>query len=213
MSNSIDALRNDHSDFRKNTGNMAFTDPWTGFRTWFDEAVALGVPEANAVVLSTVSASGAPSSRVVYLKEMHEEGFVFYTNFLSQKGRELRENPNASFLFFWPSLERQVRMEGRVKPVPEEISDRYFASRPRESQLGAWASHQSEPLGTMDEIHQRFQELEAKFPREVPRPPHWGGMALHPNRFEFWQGKPSRLHERLIFEQRQENWISIRLNP
>jgi pyridoxamine 5'-phosphate oxidase len=154
-----------------------------------------------------------PSARIVYLKEISNQKFVFYTNYQSQKGRELIQNPNASLLFFWPVLERQIRVEGRVTLLDPKESDAYFASRPRESQLGAWASQQSEALGTEEELLARFQAYDQQFPDEVPRPPHWGGMALTPDYMEFWQGKPSRLHERLCFERVEKGWERSRKNP
>ena len=213
MSNPIEDLRNDHSDFKRNTNALNFDKPWDGFHAWFNEAVHQGELEANAMVISSVNSEGMPSSRVVYLKEIFEESFVFYTNYLSEKGRDLSVNPKASLLFFWPGLERQIRIQGIIHKIDAAISDAYFASRPRESQLGAWASFQSEHLNSMEDITARFQEFSAKYPNEVPRPAHWGGMALVPSKFEFWQGKPSRLHERLVFEGSSKAWEKFRLNP
>lgn len=165
------------------------------------------------MVISTVNEFMKPSARVVYLKEISDQQFVFYTNYLSHKGKDLQQNPNASLLFFWPGLERQIRIEGTVNRISEAESDAYFASRPRESQLGAWASHQSEPLKEMGEITQRFKELEQEFPGEVSRPKHWGGMALRPTYLEFWQGQASRLHERVCFKLNEDEWQISRLNP
>jgi pyridoxamine 5'-phosphate oxidase len=213
MSNSIEDLRNDHSDFTRNTNALVFDDPWNGFHSWFNEAVHQGELEANAMVISSVNSEGMPSSRVVYLKEIFEESFVFYTNYQSEKGRDLSANPKASLLLFWPGLERQIRIQGIVHKIEAAISDAYFASRPRESQLGAWASNQSDRLDSMEKMAARFQEFSAKYPDEVPRPDHWGGMALVPSKFEFWQGKPSRLHERLVFEGSSGAWEKFRLNP
>lgn len=215
MSEWIKKLRDSHSDFDKgglieSLGN----DPFQGFSLWFDEAVAHNELEANACVLSTVSVSSLlPSSRIVYLKELKNNHFVFFTNYLSQKGSELAENPKASLLFFWPGLQRQVRIEGSVSKVSKEESDTYFASRPRESQLGAWASHQSEILEDRNELIQRLEELNARFPSQVPRPAHWGGYGLNPQLFEFWQGRPSRLHDRLVFHKMDEDWTTFRKNP
>ena len=213
MSNPIEDLRNDHSDFTKNTSALTFDNPWDGFHAWFNEAVNQGELEANAMVIATVNSEGIPSSRVVYLKEIFEESFVFYTNYLSEKGRDLHVNPKASLLFFWPGLERQIRIQGSVVKIDAAVSDAYFASRPRESQLGAWASFQSERLNSLEDMEARFQEFSEKYPNEVPRPSHWGGMALVPSKFEFWQGKPSRLHERLVFEGSSNAWVKFRLNP
>jgi pyridoxamine 5'-phosphate oxidase len=215
MSEWIKKLRDSHSDFDKgglieSLGN----DPFNGFSLWFDEAMAHNELEANACVLSTVSVSSLlPSSRIVYLKELKNNHFVFFTNYLSQKGSELAENPKASLLFFWPGLQRQVRIEGSVSKVSKEESDTYFASRPRESQLGAWASHQSEILEDRNELIQRLEELNARFPSQVPRPAHWGGYGLNPQLFEFWQGRPSRLHDRLVFHKMDEDWTTFRKNP
>ena len=213
MSNPLDQLRDNHSDFSKNQESFQFTDPFLAFETWFNLAVSSGEKEANAMVISTVNDAMKPSARVVYLKELANQQFVFYTNYLSHKGKDLQLNPNASLLFFWPGLERQIRIEGTVNKISETESDAYFASRPRESQLGAWASHQSEPLKEMDEITQRVKELDQEFPGEVPRPNHWGGMALRPTYLEFWQGKPSRLHERVCFKLNEDMWQISRLNP
>jgi pyridoxamine 5'-phosphate oxidase len=165
-------------------------------------------------VLSTCDINSLqPSSRVVYLKELVDCQFIFYTNYSSQKGRELAQNPKASMLFFWPGLQRQVRIEGEVQKVHTEISNAYFASRPRESQLGAWASLQSEILEKRLILEQRFAELEKEFDAEVPRPNHWGGYALMPRLVEFWQGRPSRLHDRIVYEKQNSSWGIYRKNP
>ena len=213
MSNPLDQLRDNHSDFSKNQESFLFTDPFVAFESWFNVAVSFGEQEANAMVISTVNEFMKPSARVVYLKGLLDQQFVFYTNYLSHKGKDLNQNPNASLLFFWPGLERQIRIEGTVNKISETESDAYFASRPRESQLGAWASHQSEPLVGMDEITQRYRILDEQFQGDIPRPPHWGGMALRPTYLEFWQGKPSRLHERVCFKLTEDAWQISRLNP
>jgi pyridoxamine 5'-phosphate oxidase len=215
MSEWINRLRDSHADFdRGGLIDSLGNNPFNGFSIWFDEAMANNEMEVNACVLSTVDLIDLqPSSRIVYLKEMRNEQFVFYTNYTSQKGKELLENPNASLLFFWPGLQRQVRIEGLVEKVSEEESDSYFASRPRESQLGAWASHQSEVLNDRNELISRLEELDKKYSDRVPRPPHWGGYALSPRLIEFWQGLPSRLHDRLIFQKTDNNWSTFRKNP
>lgn len=215
MSEWINRLRDIHADFdRGGLIDSLGNNPFNGFSIWFDEAMANNEMEVNACVLSTVDVIDLqPSSRIVYLKEMRNEQFVFYTNYTSQKGKELLENPNASLLFFWPGLQRQVRIEGLVEKVSEAESDSYFASRPRESQLGAWASHQSEVLNDRNELISRLEELDKKYSDRVPRPPHWGGYALSPRLIEFWQGLPSRLHDRLIFQKTDNNWSTFRKNP
>jgi pyridoxamine 5'-phosphate oxidase len=215
MSEWINKLRDSHADFDKgglidSMGN----NPFNGFSLWFDEAIANNEIEVNACILSTVDISTLQSaSRIVYLKELKNEQFIFYTNYNSQKGNELLENPKASLLFFWPGLQRQVRIEGLVEKVSSEESDVYFASRPRESQLGAWASNQSEILNDRNDLIFRLEELDAKYPDRVPRPPHWGGYGLSPKLIEFWQGLPSRLHDRLIFQKTDNNWSIFRKNP
>ena len=154
-----------------------------------------------------------PSSRIVYLKELRNKEFVYYTNYSSQKGTELALNPNASILFFWPKMQRQIRISGITSKISAEESDAYFASRPRESQLGAWASHQSELLEDSEELNTRVTMLNAKYPEEVPRPQHWGGYALIPIEIEFWQGQPSRLHDRLVYSLIENTWRQTRKNP
>lgn len=215
MSEWINKLRDNHADFDKGgLIDSLGTNPFKGFSLWFDESMANNEIEANACVLSTVDIRTVqPTSRVVYLKELKNELFVFYTNYKSQKGNELLENPKATLLFFWPGLQRQVRIEGVVSKVSAEESDAYFASRPRESQLGAWASHQSEVLINRDELINRLEELDRKYPNFVPRPPHWGGYEMSPNLIEFWQGLPSRLHDRLVFQKTADNWSTFRKNP
>lgn len=215
MSEWLKKLRDSHSDFdRGGLIDTIGTNPFKGFSQWFDEAILNNEIEVNACSVSTVdSKTMKPSSRIVYLKELKEEQFIFFTNYASQKGQQLEKNPFISMLFFWPSLQRQVRIEGKVSKVSEDESDLYFASRPRESQLGAWASNQSETLKQRDELITRLEEYDLKFPNEVPRPPHWGGYALNPNCFEFWQGRPSRLHDRLIFEKDGGLWGNYRKNP
>jgi pyridoxamine 5'-phosphate oxidase len=215
MSEWLKKLRDSHSDFdRGGLIDTIGTNPFKGFSQWFDEAILNNEIEVNACSVSTVdSKTMKPSSRIVYLKELKEEQFIFFTNYASQKGQQLEKNPFISMLFFWPSLQRQVRIEGKVSKVREEESDLYFASRPIESQLGAWASNQSETLKQRDDLITRLEEYDLKFPNEVPRPTHWGGYALHQNCFEFWQGRPSRLHDRLVFEKEGSSWINYRKNP
>lgn len=215
MSSFLDELRNDHRDFDSGKLTDFFPEtPFELFEIWFNDAIKNEEKEPNALVLSTCDINSLqPSSRVVYLKEMVDSQFIFYTNYSSQKGRELEFNPNASMLFFWPGLQRQVRIDGEVKKVNNEISDAYFASRPRKSQLGAWASLQSERLEERNILEKRFAELEKEFTSLVPRPKHWGGYALSPQSVEFWQGRPSRLHDRIVYEKQNSSWEIYRKNP
>ncbi|WP_426492035.1 pyridoxamine 5'-phosphate oxidase [Hymenobacter sp. 102] len=186
------------------------------FRTWLDEAIAARVEEPTAMTLATVNEAGQPAARIVLLKGLPEDaGFLFFTNYDSRKGQELATSPLAALTFFWPALERQVRVEGRVEKAAPEASTEYFQSRPRSSQLGAWASPQSQPIRTREELEQREQEVAARFAGQdpLPRPAHWGGYVLRPHRIEFWQGRPSRLHDRLVYERQPQGWHISRLAP
>lgn len=214
MEDFLQAIRNDHHNFDKGelSGHVG-NDPFVFFRTWYKEAFESGQPEFHAMSVTTVSESHKPSSRIVYLKELNDEGFVYYTNYGSQKGSELAQNPYSCALFFWHGMERQIRIEGKTVKVDPAVSDAYFASRPRGSQLGAWASHQSEKLESREELENRIEELGKRFPGEVPRPPHWGGYVIIPELIEFWQGRPSRLHDRIVFEKKDGQWMVFRKNP
>jgi pyridoxamine 5'-phosphate oxidase len=164
--------------------------------------------------VSTVSKEGKPSSRIVLLRNFSENGFVFYTNYNSKKGNDISENNSAAINFFWPQLERQIRIEGKLQKVDSKISDEYFASRPHDSQLGAWASNQSEVLKNRQELEEKFAALEKKFAGiNVPRPEHWGGYCLVPDSIEFWQGRPSRIHDRIKFTTVNNEWKIERLSP
>lgn len=189
-------------------------DPVRQFGVWMNEAIAGGVPEPTAMTLSTVSSEGRPSSRVVLLKGFDADGFVFFTNYNSQKGRELEAVPFAAVNFFWPDLERQVRLSGPVSKVSTAESDEYFASRPYTSRIGAWASEQSQPLSSKSMLVARAAALSAKYAiGGVPRPPHWGGFRIEPDAFEFWQGRPSRLHDRICYTLENGLWTISRLSP
>lgn len=196
------------------TEDEAGDDPLALFARWLEEAVAAGLPEPNAMTLATVDADGRPHARVVLLKGLDDGAFVFYTNYQSGKGRDLAERPLAALVFWWADLERQVRVEGTVERVPPSVSDAYFATRPRGSQLGAWASDQSRPVPDRAALEARLAEAEARFAGgAVPRPPHWGGYTLRPDRLEFWQGRPNRLHDRLDYTRTPEGWMRRRLAP
>ncbi|MGD1850520.1 MAG: pyridoxamine 5'-phosphate oxidase [Cyanophyceae cyanobacterium] len=192
-------------------------DPMQQFATWFAEASEIEeICEPNAMILGTVSPAGRPSARVVLLKDLDETGFTFFTNYTSRKGTELIANGFASLVFLWEPLERQVRIEGRVEKIPATVSDKYFHSRPRQSQIGAWASPQSEAIANREVLEQNFVELTEKYPEgtEIPRPDHWGGFKVIPDKIEFWQGRPSRLHDRLMFTlQSAGTWQRDRLAP
>jgi pyridoxamine 5'-phosphate oxidase len=189
--------------------------PFKEFQKWFERAIATIPILPNAMTLATVSRDGVPSSRVVLLKGFDENGFVFYTNYDSQKARELDENPVAALSFYWPELERQVRITGRVTRTSREESESYFRTRPRDSQLGAWASKQSEVVSNREVLEEKMARLIQEYEgREVPLPDYWGGYRLAPDSIEFWQGRPSRLHDRLRYT-RQSNgeWLIERLSP
>jgi len=193
----------------------AGADPIEQFSRWFDQASAAQVRELNAMSLATTSASGQPTARIVLLKQFDASGFVFYTNYSSRKGRELQDNPLACALFFWPELERQVRIEGTVERVSAHESDRYFSQRPLEARLGAWASPQSEPIADREQLELRLSQMRARFSQHTdpPRPPHWGGYRIAPVSIEFWQGRASRLHDRLLYTREAGGWHRIRLAP
>jgi len=189
-------------------------NPLKQFGVWMAEAIHAQVPEPTAMSLATVNAQGRPSSRIVLLKGLDPAGFVFYTNYQSRKGREMAANPVAALTFLWKELERQVRIEGTVEKVTAGESDEYFATRPLGSRIGAWASPQSETLASRDWLEQRWAELGREHGEQPPRPPHWGGYRLVPDRWEFWQGRKSRLHDRLRYRpDAAGGWIRERLAP
>ncbi len=189
-------------------------DPFVLFATWFEAATESGLIHPEAMALGTASPDGAPSVRMVLLKEVDERGFIFFTNHGSRKGAELTGNPRASLCFHWANLERQVRVEGDVGRISAEESDAYFQTRPRGSRIGAWASRQSERLPSRADFDRRVRECEERFKGgEVPLPPFWGGYRVRPTRIEFWQGRASRLHDRLVFERSGDRWDAHRLYP
>lgn len=189
-------------------------DPVAMFRRWYDEAHEAGLHEPNAMVVATVSADFAPSSRMVLLKGVSEDGFVFYTNTGSRKGAELAGNPRCALLFPWHPLERQVRIDGTATRLPAEAVDEYFAVRPRGSQLGAWASHQSHVVSGRDELAASYAAAEARYADgDVPTPEEWGGYVVHPEAVEFWQGRPGRMHDRLVYRRTPQGWRTERLAP
>jgi pyridoxamine 5'-phosphate oxidase len=189
-------------------------DPIAQFQVWFDEAVAAGLREPNAMTLATVSADFRPAARVVLLKGFDAAGFVFYTNYESRKGRELDGSGSAALVFYWADLERQVRIEGDVARVAAEESDAYYASRPAGARLGAWASPQSQVIASREALDERVADVAERFAEgDVPRPPHWGGYRVRPTLFEFWQGRPSRLHDRIQYRWANVRWSIERLAP
>ena len=190
-------------------------DPLRQFRTWFAQAVAAGVPQAEAMTLATATPDGRPSARLVLLRGCDERGFVFYTNYESRKGRELAANPRAALVFFWQPLHRQVRIEGHVERVTPAQSDAYFRTRPRDSRLGAWVSPQSQVIPGREFLERRLEELQERHGgTEVPRPPYWGGFRVVPETIEFWQGRGGRLHDRLCYRKAPPTgWVLERLAP
>lgn len=214
MKDILDDFRNGRHEFENGRiDGIENLSPYALFEAWMTEAVDKPELEPNAFVLSTVNEDLQPTSRIVYIKEILHKEFVFYTNYSSKKGKDILMNNKVSMLFFWPKSARQIRIDGVCTKVASEISDAYFASRPRASQIGAWASHQSDVLKNRDELTSRIADLESKYKDAVPRPENWGGYQIKPTRFEFWQGRPSRLHDRVIFEEENETWNSYSLNP
>lgn len=189
-------------------------DPIKQFGKWFDEALKAHVPEANAMSVATVGADGKPSSRILLIKEFDQRGFVWFTNYASRKGRELEDNPHAALLFHWIELERQVRIEGRVEKIAAEESDAYYDSRPLLSRLGAIASEQSRPVENREALEKRFAEVKEQYGEHPSRPAHWGGYRLAPASIEFWQGRSSRMHDRVLYTRADDGgWRIQRLQP
>jgi pyridoxamine 5'-phosphate oxidase len=189
-------------------------DPLTMFRHWMQDALRAGLYEPNAMVVATVDATGAPAQRIVLLKRIDERGYVFFTNYSSRKGEELAANPRASLLFPWQQLERQVRVEGTVSRLSEAENDAYFATRPRGSQIGAWASPQSQVIPDRTTLDRRYDEVAQRFGEgDIPRPQHWGGFCVEPEVVEFWQGRLGRMHDRLRYRRTADGWVTERLAP
>ena len=189
-------------------------NPIQQFQAWFDQAVEANLLEPNAMTLATASPNGTPSARIVLLKGVDQRGFVFYTNYNSQKGQELAANPQAALVFLWGELERQVRVAGAVEKIADQETEAYFNSRPHSSQLGAWASDQSCVIPNREGLEQRLTDLTEQYQDQaVPRPLHWGGFRVIPQEIEFWQGRPSRLHDRLRYRLEADHWIVERLSP
>jgi pyridoxamine 5'-phosphate oxidase len=189
-------------------------DPFRQFKVWFEEATRVEAHEPNAFALSTVSAAGVPSVRMVLLKDCDERGFVFYTNFESRKGIEIATHTSVAMLFYWPSLERQLRIEGSIEKIADQESDKYFNSRPVSAMIGAIVSQQSREVCSRDELEKAYAKEARKYESQIPkRPPYWGGYRITPNRYEFWQGRESRLHDRLVYELVNKTWRLVRLWP
>ena len=190
------------------------SNPFEQFNVWFDEAKQSEIVEPTAAILSTVGEDNHPSARTILLKEVNEKGFVFYTNYESKKAKDIASNPNISLLFLWKEQQRQVRIVGQSEKISREESEKYFRTRPRESQIGAWASHQSSVIPDRKSLDNKFEEYRKKFgDKEIPLPDFWGGYVIIPNYFEFWQGRPGRLHDRICYKFEDQEWRIFRLAP
>lgn len=208
-------IKNYRTDYEKHVLNRKdlHENPIQLFDAWLQDAMNTIEKDANAFTLSTIDVNSFPSSRVLLLKEVSNDGFVFFTNYNSHKGKEMEVNPKVALNFFWPSLERQVRIQGEVKKLTKDESDAYFKSRPYKSQIAAWASEQSSVLKSRSSLEERYSLFSKKYPDHVPRPTHWGGFLVKPQKIEFWQGRSSRLHDRFCFIYSEGKWTARRLAP
>jgi len=206
-----------HRDFTKARLHEAdlVADPFIQFQRWVDDVIAARIQDWETITVATTTRDGHPSARTLYLRGVDDRGFIFYTNYESRKGAQIASNPRAAMVIHWRELERQVCLEGTVEKIESHVSDAYFASRPLQSQLGAWASRQSQPLESAETLEQRVEQLREKYANgPVPRPPHWGGYRIVPERIEFWQGGPGRLHDRFVYLRGENSeWHFERLNP
>ena len=205
-------LRRDYARESLSERDVA-ADPIMQFEKWFAQALTAGMIEPNAMTLATSTRDGHPSARIVLLKGVDAKGFVFFTDYRSRKGTELEANPHVSLCFWWGELQRQVRITGTVARASREESEAYYRTRPHGSRIGAWASHQSAPLASREPLELEVKRLEEKYPDEVPLPPHWGGYRVTPDSIEFWQGRPSRLHDRIVYARDGNSWRIGRLSP
>lgn len=211
---SIDHLRKEYSRAQLSESDVA-SDPIQQFSKWFEEARLAQIPEPNAMSLATVNAHGRPSSRIVLIKEFDQRGFTWFTNYQSRKGHDLDSNAHAALLFHWVELERQVRIEGRVEKISTTENDAYFQSRPLDSRLGAIASAQSQTVTSREILEEKFTQAQTQYGDHPPRPAHWGGYRLIPDYIEFWQGRNSRLHDRIVYSKQGDTaeWVKLRLQP
>ncbi|MGB0402608.1 MAG: pyridoxamine 5'-phosphate oxidase [Salibacteraceae bacterium] len=212
VNNFLNEVRHEFSSQKLDLKSVS-DDPIKQLEKWIEEAVDSQILEPNAMVISTVADNGMPSSRVVYARGIEKSGLKFYTNYNSRKGKDIEANSKISGLFFYAELERQIRFEGTVQKLSEKESDAYFNARPLESKLGAWASEQSSAIDSRNVLTERLEKYKTEFGENVPRPPHWGGYLIKPKLFEFWQGRPARLHDRLVYELKENSWSIKRIAP